>query len=152
MNQYSIKPNISRILLPQLFELIPGIILLYLLVINLIRMGQEPSLIVHILVLAILVTAALLQLFVSYLNSAKTAYTIMADRIEITGKMQQTIMLAQVQQVNIRIGLFDRLFGTGTIILDGFKIRNINNPQQVLQYIQQMVNSARYYRTAQYTK
>lgn len=138
---YSIKQNITRILFPRILNLLLLSALLYVGIrVNFIVFSIEfPNIMNIFTIMAIMVAAAADVFLVKSKNKYNKVY-FFNDRIEISGKEQKRIMLAAVNNTQVKKNLFDKVLNTGSILLDdGNRIDNLNYPERVNQYIIQLI-------------
>lgn len=149
--QYSVKPSIASILLPQFFKLIALCAVFYGGVwVNFFLLGKKLPLWINILVIFLLIALLGGQLFITKRRAGDFRYEFFPNRIEFYGKKLQSILYSEIQQIEVKQSFFDLLTGTGSVVLSkDFKISNISNYEEVKDYIQRLVKNFGAYRSRQ---
>lgn len=151
--QYSVKPNIFSILLPQFFKLAGLCAAFYFGVwVNFFILRREfPLWITAALVFALAALLAV-QLLITKARAGRWHYDFFSNRVEFYGEKLKSILYSNVQQVKVSRTIFDNIAGTGTIVLSkDFKISNIPNYAEIQNYLNQLVQSFRTQRVQQYS-
>ena len=143
--QYELKQNVKRIIVPQFLKTLVLLAVLYFAVrLNLHLMELEMPASINFLVIIILILLLVLQLFFTFRKTSKASYKFYPDRIEFPGKKPLTVFLINITNVTLKKDVFDKMFNTGTIVLEpGMKIKGVGNFDQVYTYVQKLVESAK---------
>ena len=138
---YSTKPNLSRILIPRIIKLLLLSALLYLGVrINYIVFGAEFPGIINLIVVILILVLIAADIFLAHMKNKENKIYFFNDRIEIRGKNHNTINLALVSNAEVKMNMLDKMLNTGDIKLNnGEKIKNLNYPERIRQYILQLI-------------
>jgi len=151
--QYSVKPSVAGILLPQFFKLAALCACFYGGVwINFFILGKEIPFWIALLVVSVLAALFVAQLLITKSRAGKYHYDFFSNRVEFYGSRMASILYSDVEGVKISRSVFDRISGTGTIVLSkNFKISTISNYQEIQNYLNQIVQSFKSYRAAQFS-
>jgi hypothetical protein len=77
----------------------------------------------------------------------KYQYLFYTDRVDFEGKKTKTFMFNDFTEAKLKQGIFDKMFGTGSITLSkDFSIGPISNVAQMKSYLEQLVQ---YHRTSE---
>jgi hypothetical protein len=141
--QYSIKPNVASILIPQFFRLIALCALFYAGVwVNFYLLGRYMSPLITLGVIAVLIILLIAQLLITKSRAGKHHYDFFSNRVEFYGDKLKSILYSDIQQVTLRRSVFDNFSGTGTIILSkNFRISNIRDYAEIQKYLNQLIQS-----------
>lgn len=151
---YEISSNTARILFPEVLKmLVLGAVFIALLVLNL----KLANIILPFFlypVLAVLILALIgLQGFLT-LRKAKRTYKFFQAGIIVEGKSsRQWFAFANIptgQSAEVKKGAFDKMLGTGTIVMHNLTIANVEIPDQVANYINQLLHYSRQYQRGGY--
>lgn len=137
--EYVIRPNIMRLLMPQLIATLVLAILFYIgITINVFLLGIEIPGSVKILLISVLALLVVIQGLLTYVQSSKLQYFIYKNRIQIDPKGEYA-MFNSISDVNQKKNFFDDIFHTGTLVL-GTKMRlnAVPNIEQTFMYVKQM--------------
>ena len=139
--QYSVKPKKARAIVPELLKLLLLSSIFYVgIFLNLSLLEVSLSLSLNLLIILAVVVMIALQSLLSYVSLSKTSYDFYLDRLEITGKRPRTVHYYDVQQPSIKKGFFDRTYKTGTVVIGPkLKLSNVEKPEEVLNYLQDMM-------------
>lgn len=147
--QYTLKPNVNRMVIPWIFKLLGLSILFYGGVYFNVRFALASTIpaYVNILIFLFLILLIATQTIMYHVKFGKYKYLFFTNRVEYDSKDVQTFMFDDFQSVQLKQGLFDKMFDTGSILLSKkFGIGPISNVAQIKSYLEQLVN---YYRAAQ---
>lgn len=140
--QYTARPKKARALLPEALKLLALGAVFYvgiLLNMNLLEISFSANL--NIIIMSAIAVLVALQLLLSYLSLSRTSYDFYLDRIEISGKRPRSAHYYDISAPKIMKGTFDRIFGTGSIILaPKMRLDHIDKPDAVLNYLQGMMS------------
>ena len=143
--EYVIRPNVTRVLIPQIIITSVLAVVFYLgilLNINLLRIFIPPT--INVLIISVLALLVAIQALLSYLQTSKTQYSVYKNRIQIEGPKQQYIMFNTVQGINTSKNVFDSMLNTGTLIIEPkIKIQAIPDFDRNFAYLNQMIQYAR---------
>ncbi len=145
--QYSVKPSITSIILPQFFKLIALCAVFYGGVwINFFLLDKKIPSWANITVIFLLLALLGGQLFITKKRAGKYHYDFFTNRIEFYGKKLQSILYSDIQQIIVKRSIFDIITGTGSVVLSkDFKISNISNYEEVKNYVQKLVRNFKSY-------
>jgi len=140
--QYSARPKKARALIPEVLKLLVlGAVFYVGIILNLNLLSVSLSSSLNILISSGIVVLVALQMLLSYLSLSKTSYDFYLDRIEITGKRPRSAHYYDIAAPKIRKGTFDKIFGTGSILLaPKMGLDYLEKPDAVLSYLQGMVS------------
>ena len=143
--EYIIKPKISRVVVPQtLLTLFLGFVFYIGIALNVALLGLRIPTNIRLLIAAILTLLVVIQSLLSYLQAAKTQYSIYRNRVQIEGGKSGYVMFNTVQEVKQKRTFFDKVFNTGTLVfVPGLELHAVPNYEQMNAYMQQMVQYSR---------
>jgi len=141
--QYSVKPNVGRIVFPQFFRLIFLCAVFYGGVwVNFFLLGRALPLWITAGLIAVLIILMIAQLLITKSRANRYHYDFFSNRIEFYGDKLKSILFSEVQQVKLSRNIFDNLSGTGTIILSkNFKISAVKNYSEIQNYLNQLIHN-----------
>jgi len=144
--QYTLKPNIKRVLVPNFFVLLfLGLFFYFALWLNFTLLNKELPDNINLLIVAILALLLVLQAVLSYMKFSKARYLFFADRIQYVTNKTKVIYFNQVRGISFKRNFIDKLFNCGTIRIEpGFEIKYVPNSNQIYVYIQQLIQSYKY--------
>lgn len=142
--QYSIKPSLPRELFPSFIKLVLLSVAFFVgIIINLRLLNIKPPMQIVLLIVVLLVVLSAVQVLLTHMNLTKIQYNFFIDHIEKEGKNPSRVYYNQVQGIEFKRSFFDKMFGTGTIVLlPDFRIDKVGNAKQVFYYVQQLVQRA----------
>lgn len=148
--QYTLKPHINSMLAPWILKLLGLSIVLYAGVFLNIRLGMisgvdriPPA--INLFIFALLIVLVVSQVVIYHVKFANYKYLFFTDRIEFKGKKSVTFRLFDFTEAQLKQGVFDKMFNTGTLIISkDFRIGPIPNASQVKGYLEQLVKYYRY--------
>lgn len=141
--QYTLKPDLKRIMIPQLLKLIVLCGIFYSgIIFNLKILKIDAPIHINILVIIVLFILVLLQTILSHVKSSKLEYKFYQDRIEFNNNK---IYYKEIPEIKLKQNFFDKLFDTKTIILGKFKISAITNYNEMYAYIEKLAQAVRGY-------
>lgn len=143
--EYIIRPSIGRILVPKvLITLVLAIIFYFGILLNVMLLEIQMPAMVTTLILSVMFLLVIIQGLLSYLQTAKIQYFVFRNRIQSNEIKAQYIMFNAVQSIKDNTNIFDKMFGTGTLVLEpGVTLTGIPNFQQTSAYIRQMIQYSR---------
>ena len=145
--QYTIKPNIVRIVAAKiLYLLLLGILMYFAVWLNLylLQITVPPG--INLLIIMIILAILLLQIAITYIKFSKTKYFFFPDRIEYKGKKPKIFYFASTQRIYIKRGIADKILKTGNIIIEpDFQIKFVSNVKQVYTYTQALIQRIKGY-------
>lgn len=149
--QYSIKPNVSSILVPQFFKLIFLCAVFYGGVwINFFLLKKDMPLWIAAGVIVVLILLMIAQIMITKARTGKYHYDFFSNRVEFYGDKLKSVLYSDIQQVKLSRTIFDSFSGTGTLILSkNFKISNIKDYGEIQNYLNQLVQNYSAYRAQQ---
>lgn len=141
--QYSVKPSVRRIVIPQILRLVGLCTLFYFGVwVNLWLLSYEMPSWLGIVVVAVLVLLAVVQVLITHKKAQDWRYSFYSNRIEYEGDKISSVVFSEVEDVKIKRNVFDLFAGTATIILSKkFKLRNIPDYKPVADYTYKLTQS-----------
>jgi hypothetical protein len=102
---------------------------------------------VNLLIFVFLIVLIGAQAFIYHIKFGKYKFMFFTNRIEFAGKKPKTFLFSDFQSAELKQGLFDKMFNTGSIRLSKtFDIGPISNVSQIKSYLEQLVQ---YYRASQ---
>jgi hypothetical protein len=143
--QYVCRPNVRKSTYLMLIKMIPLCLVFYVgVLVNFYLLDFKAPFSVHVLVVAILIVIVAMYTTLSYVNTSKTEYLFFLNRIEKIDKRNKEIALAQIRTSRVVRGFLDKSFNTGSIVLSpGLVIKDIDNVDQIYQYLQNLIRYAR---------
>ena len=147
--QYTLKPNTNRMVVPWIFKLLGLSILFYGGIYFNVRyaLGSEIPPYVNILIFVFLVVLIVSQAVIYRMKFGKYKYMFFTNRIEYDGKKPKTFLFTDFQAAELKQGVFDKMFNTGSIRLSkDFTVGPVSGVRQIKTYLEQLVN---YYRATQ---
>ncbi len=143
LSQYSIKPSVGSILVPQFFKLIVLCAIFYGGVwLNFFLLKMAMPLWIAGGVIAALIVLMIAQLLITKSRAGKYHYDFFSNRIEFYGEKLKSILYSEIPQVRLSRTIFDSFSGTGTIVLSkNFKIANVRDYSQIQNYLNQLIQS-----------
>ena len=128
--QYTTKPDLKRLIVGHSFiSLLLLVIFGGVLLLNLFLLKVELDLLVYVIVFVVMLILFCLDLILFYTKSQYLDYNFYLDKIE-AGK--KSLQLANVESISTKINIFDKLFGTGTLVLKPkLKLYALTNAKQV---------------------
>ncbi|MEK6887032.1 MAG: hypothetical protein AABW88_04315 [Nanoarchaeota archaeon] len=143
--EYTIKPNVTRILIPSIINTVLLAFLFYAgILINVTLLGIAIPTGINILIVAVLGLLVVIQALLTYLQASKTRYEIYKNRIQIEGAKQQYFMFSVIQELKFKKSFLDKALGTGTLIIDPkTKLKAIPNFEQTFVYLKQLLQYSR---------
>lgn len=146
--QYSTKPSIKRLLIPQFLRLIVLCALFYFGVwINLKLLKMEVPLWFDILVIAFLLVLAIVQVLITRKKAENWRYEFYSNRIEYFGDRLSSVVYSDIPSIAVKRNIFDLLANTATLVLGKFRMRHLSNYEEISKYINSLVEA---YRQEQY--
>ncbi len=143
--EYLIRPNPLRIVVPQLLLTTVLAFIFYIgILLNVTLLGVKIPGSIQILIVSVLVLLVIVQGLLTYVQTSKIQYSVYKNRIQIEGAKPEYIMFNTIQSVQPKKTFFDKIFNTGTIVIEPKKkISGIPNFDQTFGYLQQMIQYAR---------
>ena len=117
MPQYTLKPDINRMVAPWALKLIGISAVFYIgiyLNIYLLKIEMPPY--INMFILAFLLVLIIAQSILYHVKFAKYRYLIYINRIEYEGKTPRTFLYDDFQQAELKQNLFDKMFGFPPLI------------------------------------
>lgn len=141
--QYSVKPSVKRIVIPQIFRLIGLCALFYFGVwANLLLLGYEMPSFVGIIMASVLVVLSIIQVLITHKKAQDWQYSFYQNRVEYAGDKIMSVLFSEVGGVKIKRNIFDLFANTATISLNKrFKLKDISNYKQTADYIYKLVQA-----------
>ncbi len=142
---YIIKPNVMRIVASQLVITFFLAIIFYVgIALNIFLLGISIPININILIISVLLLLVIIQGLLSYVQTSKMQYAIYSNRIQIEGPKPKYIMYNAIQNIKQKKALFDKLFNTGTLVIEPkMRLVGISNFDQTYAYILQMIQYTR---------
>lgn len=153
--QYKLKPNITRMILPQIIKLVALAALFYLGLWFNLKFGfnMEIPAAINVLVAVVLLVLVVLQLVIYHIKYAKFEYLFYPNRIEFHGNKIQTFLFRDFQGIDIKRNVFDTIAGTGTILVQPkFRVGPVSNAKQVIDYMQKLIQYFQYAQRSAYSQ
>jgi hypothetical protein len=147
--QYTLRPNINRMVVPWIFKLLGLSVLFYGGVYFNARyaLGTSIPAYVNLLIFFFLIVLIATQAVLYHVKFGRYQYLFYTNRVDFEGKKTKTFMFSEFTEAKLKQGIFDRMFGTGSIALGkDFSIGPISNVEQMKSYLEQLVQ---YYRTSE---
>lgn len=146
--QYSVKPNVSRILILKItLLLILAIGFYFALWLNL-KLGFNMAVpfVVNIAIVLVLVVAVLLELIRFHVVYSQYEFLFYTNRVIFKKKDKiQTFLFKDLKKIDFSQGLLDKIMKTGTIKMNKkFKVGPINKPKKVYEYLLKLI---KYYKS-----
>ncbi len=146
--QYTIRPAIRRLLVPQFLKLIALCALFYFGVwINLKLLERQVPIWFDIAVIAFLLILAIAQAFITRKRAENWRYEFYSNRIEYFGDRLSSVLYSDIPSIVVKRNVFDLLANTATLALGKFRIRYLTNYEEISKYINSLVEA---YRQEQY--
>lgn len=148
--QYSVKPSVRRIVIPQILKLAGLCALFYLGVwANLWLLGYEMPSWIGIVVISVLVLLAVVQVLITNKKAQDWRYSFYSNRIEYEGDRIVSVLFSEVEDVKVKRNVFDLFAGTATIVLSKkFKLKSIPNYKPVADYAYKLTQAFKAQQTA----
>jgi hypothetical protein len=146
--QYTLKPNINRMVAPWILKLLILAVLFYFGIyfnakFSPLNIDIPP--IINMLIFAFLIVLVGTQTFLYHLRFGRYRYLFFTNRVEFDGKKTDTFYFADFVTAELKQGLFDKLFDTGSLVLSKkFSIGPISNVSQLKGYLEQLVHYYQY--------
>lgn len=135
---YVIKPDLKRILIPEIIKLIFTYSLLYFAIWLNFTLLKINSVILFSILAIILLFTLIVQLFIFSSGKLKVEYQIYPSLIYKTGPKQLTLQFYQIRNLYLKRNILDKPFNTSSIVLTPlFIIENIHNGEQLHRYLLQ---------------
>lgn len=147
--QYTLKPSTNRMVVPWIFKLLGLSILFYAGIYFNVKYALKTEIpsYVNILIFVFLIVLIGAQAFIYHIKFGKYKYNFYTNRIEYAGKKPKTFLFSDFQSADLKQGMFDKMFNTGSIRLSKtFDIGPISNVTRIKSYLEQLVQ---YYRASQ---
>lgn len=143
--QYTLRPNVARIVMPRIVGLILlGFLLYFGFQLNLFFLKIALSMIYNLLTIVIILFLVAIAAVQIYSNNSSIQYLFYPNKVIKQGKEQAIMMFSQVSIVTKKKNSWDNLFGTCTIILQPYlRIEHIQDSQQIYSYITNLVQYSR---------
>ncbi|MBU0461281.1 MAG: hypothetical protein KJ574_01705 [Nanoarchaeota archaeon] len=142
--QYSIKPNVNRLVALKIIQLIILAVLFYIALWLNLQLGfnLEIPFMVNILVIVVLVVAVVIELIKFHVVYAQYNYLFYTNRVIFQKKDKlYTFYFKDFEKSELKSNLLDKIMGTGTIVLSKkFKIGPINKPSKVYEYLLKLID------------
>ncbi|MFC1742205.1 hypothetical protein ACFL3V_06740 [Nanoarchaeota archaeon] len=145
--QYTLRPNTNRMVAPWILKLIGLSMLFYGGIFFNVKyaMGSEIPAVISVFIFFFLIVLVVTQLFIYRVKYGKYSYKFYTNRIDFEGKKTETFIFSNFQQAELKQGLFDKMFNTGSIRLSKeFSIHSISNLTQMKSYLEQLVKYYNY--------
>lgn len=141
---YVLKPDKTRILVPNTIKLAILCIVFYLgVLLNVSLLKISIPNYINILIIVVLLLLIVIESILSLVKLSRIQYRFFPNRMQVIGPRPQYIDFSHVVSVTSKQNFFDKLFGTGTIILGTYRMKSITNLAPNLDYIQKLVQSSR---------
>jgi len=141
---YSLSPDLARILIPKLLQLIGlGIIFYFAIWLNLYLLDVKDTTKNYTLIISIIILfiAVIVELVLVVIKTKNNKYLFYPNKLEFKG---QPIPFVNIANVYLQKNFLDKIFNTGTIILHpNFKMEKISNTNQIFYYTQKLVQRAK---------
>ena len=147
--QYTLRPNTNRMVVPWIFKLLGLSIIfyggIYFNIKYALKMEIPP--IINLLIFLFLILLIVTQIILYRIRFGKQKYEFFTDRIDFEAKTTKTFMFNDFTTAELKQGVFDKMFNTGSIQLSKkFSVGPVSNVQQVKNYLEQLIQ---YYRNTQ---
>ncbi|MBS3158109.1 hypothetical protein J4206_02380 [Candidatus Woesearchaeota archaeon] len=144
----TLKPSIIRFVFPRALGLLLLCSLFYvLLIINLKFMFKEVEQAYFYIALFFILVIWIAGIAIEYIKAHNWQYHFYNDRVEFRAKAshaEQFILYNETTEVALKQNIFDRIFGTATILLrPSFEIRFIKYTNNTYFYVQKLVERSR---------
>ena len=147
--QYTLRPNTNRMVVPWIFKLLGLSALFYFGVFFNAKyaLGTSVPSYINLLIFLFLIILIATQTVLYHVKFGKYQYLFYTNRVDFEGKKTKTFMFDDFTEAKLKQGMFDKMFGTGSIVLSkGFSIGPISNVAQMKSYLEQLVQ---YHRTSE---
>ncbi len=141
--QYSVKPSIKRIVIPQILRLVVLCALFYgAFWVNIWLLAFEMPSWLGIAVIAALVVLAVIQVIITRKKAQDWRYSFYQNRIEYAGDRISSALFSEVEEIKIKRNIFDLFANTATVSLNKkFKLKNIPDYKPVADYAYKLVQA-----------
>ncbi|HIH42099.1 TPA: hypothetical protein HA246_00475 [Candidatus Woesearchaeota archaeon] len=144
----TLKPNILRFVFPRALGLLLLCSLFYvLLIINLKFLFKEVEQAYFYIALVFILVIWIAGIAIEYIKANNWLYHFFNDRVEFRTSSthpEEFILYNEATEVALKQNIFDRIFGTATIILKpSFEIRFIKYTNNTYFYVQKLVERSR---------
>jgi hypothetical protein len=140
--QYTLKPNVNRMLVPWILKLLGLAALFYGGIYANVRFmfnARIPAFI-NLFIFVFLIVLVGAQVVLYHVRFGRFSYLFYTNRIEFKGKKSRTFLFDEFSQAEIKQGVFDKMFNTGIIRLSkDFSVGPISNVSQIKEYLEQLV-------------
>lgn len=148
---YVTRPNIRRVIIPIALQTLLLCIIFFIsfqlnvrLFVKYRVLATYPPSVVSFAVAGVLFLLFCIELLNTYRKYTVMVYDFYPDRIELYGKKPNIVQLAVVTDIRLKQNVFDTFFKTGTILIKPtFSIEHVAEPQEVLAYVQRLVDHTR---------
>lgn len=147
--QYTLRPNTNRMVVPWIFKLLGLSALFYFGVFFNAKYALRTSVpsYINLLIFLFLIILIATQTVLYHVKFGKYQYLFYTNRVDFEGKKTKTFMFDDFTEAKLKQGIFDKMFGTGSITLSkDFSIGPISNVAQMKSYLEQLVQ---YHRTSE---
>ena len=141
--QYALSQDLKRVLIPKILQLIGlGAVFYFAIWLNLVLLDVEDNIKLYVTIGAVivLIIAVILESILLVQKVNKNKYLFYSARV---GYKEREMSYVNVTNVSFRQNFLDKIFHTGTIVLNpGFLIEKVPNLNEVYFYIQKLIQSA----------
>ncbi|NQU78142.1 hypothetical protein HQ545_00055 [Candidatus Woesearchaeota archaeon] len=148
--QYTLKPDANRMVAPRIIMMLLLSAFLYIGVrVNFFLIGWDVSIptFINIFILVLIAVIAATQVILYHIKFAQYKYLFYTNRVEFNGKKTKTFLFSDFSSADLKQGLFDKMFNTGSIRLSKeFSIGPVAHVTQMNTYLEQLI---KYYHSSQ---
>ena len=147
--QFTVKPDVARMVVPKIFQLIILSFLFYVALWLNLKLGFQIDvpLIVNLLIVLGLALAIVIEVLRFHAKFSQFKYLLYVDKVIFQKKdVLKSFMFSDFTVSSLDQNVIDSLMGTGTIVLNkSFRIGPINKAHKVYEYLLKLIS---YYRSS----
>jgi len=142
--QYTIKPNVNRVILFKIIQLVSLALLFYLALWLNMQLGfnLKLPLAVNILIIVVLILAIIIEMIKFHVIYSQFAFLFYTNKVLFQKKNKvETLFFKDIAKPKLKINALDKFMGTGTITLTKkLSIGPINKPQKIFDYLLKLID------------
>lgn len=145
--QYTLRPNINRMVAPWIFRLLGLAILFYGGVYLNAKFALKMQIPIYInaLIAVFLLVLIIAQIIIYKVKFGKYKYEFYTNRVDHEGKDSKTFLYGNFQEMTLKQNILDKMFNTGSIRLSKeFSIGPVANVTQIKSYLEQLIKYYQY--------
>ena len=138
--QYTLKPSLKRVIWPHFIKVLFIYALFFIaIILNLRLLNFSISYLYYGIIILFVIILLVADIILTSAKTKKIVYEFYLDSIKLIEKKETVIPIAEIQSVDVKRNIFDKIFRTATIVIQHeFKIKHIDDYDQIVSYVNQL--------------